>query len=161
MLMRFFAAAGIAATAFLAAPSNAASTIAVTNVWSRPADTTGVVYATIKNTATTADALVSAASPVAKSVEIHETVAASPGSMSSSSMKDMPGMSDSSGIVMRPVKKIAIPAGGSVELKPGGYHIMLVGLSHELKAGDTIPITLTFQNAGAVPVVSHVQTMSQ
>jgi copper(I)-binding protein len=57
---------------------------------------------------------------------------------------------------MQPVERLEIPAGGSVQLKPGSYHIMLIGLKEDLKAGDTIEITLTFENAGelalSVPV---------
>jgi len=41
-------------------------------------------------------------------------------------------------------------AGGSAEFKPGGMHIMLVGLKQPLKAGDSFPLTLAFQKAGAV-----------
>ena len=71
--------------------------------------------------------LVGAASPLAKSVEIHEMA------MEGDVMK------------MRAVKRVALPAGKTVELKPGGYHIMLVGLTKALKKGETVPIELTLQ----------------
>ena len=58
---------------------------------------------------------------------------------------------------MQPVARLEIPAGGSVELKPGSYHIMLIGLKQDLKAGDTIEITLTFEKAGEVKVTAEVR----
>jgi copper(I)-binding protein len=44
---------------------------------------------------------------------------------------------------MRPVAEVALPAGKDVALKPGGYHIMLMGIERQLKQGDVVPITLT------------------
>ena len=99
----------------------------------------GAVYATVSNLGKTPDALVAAASDAAEVVEIHETY------------RDM-GMS-----MMRPVKGIAVAAGGKVMLKPGGYHIMLINLKRDLKAGETLRLTLKFQNAGAVPVSAIVK----
>ena len=74
--------------------------------------------------------LVSAASPVAGVVEIHEM------SMDGNVMK------------MRPVPNgLALPPGKAVELKPGGYHVMLMDLKQPLKAGDTVPLTLVIEGA--------------
>ena len=70
--------------------------------------------------------LVSAASPVAKVVEVHEM-----------SMKD-------NVMQMRAIDAIALPAGKTVELKPGGYHVMLMELVKPIDAGASVPITLTF-----------------
>ena len=53
---------------------------------------------------------------------------------------------------MREVSSIDIPAGRTVELKPGGLHIMLMGLTQPLKDGEMFPLTLTFANEGEVPV---------
>ena len=69
-------------------------------------------------------ALVGAASPVAGIVEIHEM------RMDGNTMR------------MRAVDKLELPAGRAVELKPGGYHVMLMDLKAPLKKGDTVPITL-------------------
>ena len=69
-------------------------------------------------------ALVGAASPVAGIVEIHEM------RMDGNTMR------------MRAVDKLDLPAGRAVELKPGGYHVMLMDLKAPLKKGDTVPITL-------------------
>ncbi|MFT4100046.1 MAG: copper chaperone PCu(A)C [Burkholderiaceae bacterium] len=48
---------------------------------------------------------------------------------------------------MREIPSLALPAGKTVELKPGGYHVMLMNLTQQVKAGDVVPLTLTFQNA--------------
>jgi hypothetical protein len=76
-------------------------------------------------TAATDAALVGAASPAAKIVEIHE-------------MKMEGGV-----MKMSAVDRLPLPAGKPVELKPGGYHVMLMDLVEPLKEGDTVPITLT------------------
>jgi copper(I)-binding protein len=73
-------------------------------------------------------ALVAAASPVAKIVEIHE-------------MKMEGGM-----MKMSAIDKLALPAGKAVELKPGSYHVMLMDLVQPLKEGETVPLTLTFED---------------
>jgi len=74
--------------------------------------------------------LVSASSPVAGVVEVHEMV------MDGNVMK------------MRAVTGLELPAGKAVELKPGGYHVMLMDLKQELKAGESVPVTLVIEGAG-------------
>jgi periplasmic copper chaperone A len=54
---------------------------------------------------------------------------------------------------------LSIPAGGSVVLKPGSYHVMLIGLKKPLTAGETFPLTLTFEKAGNVSITVPVQAM--
>jgi periplasmic copper chaperone A len=73
--------------------------------------------------------LVSVSSPVAGVVEIHEM------SMEGNVMK------------MRAIPGLDLPAGKAVELKPGGYHVMLLDLKQELKAGDTVAVTLVIEGA--------------
>jgi copper(I)-binding protein len=51
---------------------------------------------------------------------------------------------------MEPVASLAIPAHGSVDLKPGTYHVMLIGLKGALVAGTTIPLVLTFRASDRV-----------
>ena len=58
---------------------------------------------------------------------------------------------------MRPVKSIPVPAGGTVELKPGGYHIMLLDLKKDLKPGDTVPVTLSFEHGGELRIEAAVR----
>jgi periplasmic copper chaperone A len=78
-------------------------------------------------TSTAAVALVGAETPVAQSAEVHEM------SMAGNVMH------------MRPVARLAVPAGGRVDLKPGGYHLMLTGLKAPLKTGDRVPLKLFFE----------------
>lgn len=74
--------------------------------------------------------LTGASSPLADSVELHE-------------------MSLDNGVMhMRPITRLALPAGQSVELKPGGYHLMLQGLKQALGAGANVPLTLRFEQGG-------------
>jgi len=58
---------------------------------------------------------------------------------------------------MRPVKRIPIPAHGKVELKPGGYHIMLIKLKKPLKPGDTVHLKLTFQDGSTKQISAPVK----
>ena len=71
--------------------------------------------------------LVEARSPVAGVVEIHEMA------MDKDVMK------------MRQIPGLALPAGKTVDLKPGGYHVMLMDLKGQVKEGDTVPFTLVFE----------------
>jgi hypothetical protein len=73
--------------------------------------------------------LVSASSPIAASVEVHEM------KMVGDVMK------------MRPVDALPLPAGKPVELKPGAFHMMLMGLKAPVKSGDVVPITLVIEDA--------------
>jgi len=58
---------------------------------------------------------------------------------------------------MQPIGGIAIPAGGTVVLEPGGYHIMLEGLVGDLAAGQVVQLTLTFEGAGVLNVPAEVR----
>ena len=91
----------------------------------------------------TADQLVSASSPVAGEVQLHEMA------MEGNVMK------------MRQVKDIAVPAGGSVELKPGGLHLMFMNIKAPLTAGESVPVKLKFAKAGEVEVKMPVNSMGQ
>ena len=85
------------------------------------------------------DKLVSATAAVSASVELHSM------SMEGDVMR------------MRRVDGIALPTGKKVELKPGGFHLMFVGLKAPLKAGDKFPMTLKFEKAGEVEVTVNVE----
>jgi len=117
--------------------------VMVTDAWARPS--TGMAmaaaaYLTITNGTGEADALLSVSTPAATNPEIHETAAAGSGMMG-----------------MHPVDRIDIPAGQTVKLEPGGYHIMLINLTGELTAGSTIELTLTFEKAGPITVTAEVR----
>lgn len=73
--------------------------------------------------------LLSVATPVAKDVQIHEM------SMKNDVMR------------MGPVNSVDLPAGKAVKLDPNGYHVMLMGLTGQLKEGESVPLTLTVENA--------------
>ena len=101
--------------------------------------TTDAVYFTIRNTGKQDDELVSASSVVADAVELHK-----------SEMQN--GV-----MTMQPVASILVAAGGSVEFQPGGYHVMLIGMRHDLNAGDRFDVTLNFKVAGAITVEVEVK----
>lgn len=137
----------------------------LTDVWARqsPMGTTaGAIYLNI--TSPVDDELVGASVPttVAGKTEIHETVM---GDADHGSAPTMGGSSDmttttamgSSTMTMKPVDAIQLPAGSQVELKPGGYHIMLLELVKPLTVGDKIELTLTFSDAGEKTVTAEVR----
>jgi periplasmic copper chaperone A len=150
----------------LAGCASSSASIVVSDPWARASSamaSAGAAYMKIENTGSAADALIGASSPAATTVEVHETVvmaspvpSASDGMGTGSPMPSASGMGDGGMMGMQPIARLEIPAGGSVELKPGSYHIMLIGLKQDLNAGDTIEITLTFEKAGelslSVPV---------
>ena len=97
----------------------------------------------IENKGGGADQLVSASSPVAGEVQLHEMA------MEGNVMK------------MRQVKDITVPAGGAVELKPGGLHLMFMNIKAPLTAGESVPVKLKFAKAGEVEVKMPVNAMGQ
>ncbi len=126
----------------LAAHSYKLGALTITHPWSRetpPVAKTGGGYLKITNAGPTDDRLLGGSTPVAEKLEIHR-------------------MSMDGGVMrMRPVVGgLPLPAGKSVELAPGGYHIMLINLKAPLKHGQMIPATLRFAKAGAVAVSFQV-----
>ena len=89
------------------------------------------------------DRLLSASAGVSGTVELHSM-----------------GM-DGDVMRMRQVDAIALPAGKTVELKPGGLHIMFMGLKAPLKVGDSFPLKLKFEKAGEVTVEVKVEAPGQ
>jgi len=107
----------------------AAAAVTATDAWVRgtvPAQKITGAFLTLESSE---DAkVVGVTSPVAKSVEIHES-----------------GM-DHGMMQMKAVDSLALPRGKRVELKAGGYHVMLVGLTRPLAAGDVVPLTFTVED---------------
>lgn len=66
-------------------------------------------------------------------------------------------MNDAGEMEMTPIENIPVPASGTVELKPGSLHVMLMTLNQELAVGDTFPLTLTFEKAGEMTLDVTVQ----
>ena len=117
--------------------------LVLNNAWSRATPRGAKVgggYLIVDNKGSTADKLIGGSSPAAGKVEVHE-------------------MAMNNGVMtMRPVKDgLSIPAGKSVSLAPGGYHLMLMDLKAPLKKGDKIPVTLKFEKAGDVNVTLDVR----
>ena len=118
--------------------------LVITYPWARPTsgDThLGAAYLTIKNMGEAADTLQSVSSSVAAKTEIHEHI------------------HDSDGVMrMRRIEGgLPIPPGGTVEVKPGGYHLMLVGLQRNLEEGKSVPLKLSFARAGEIEVEVNVE----
>ena len=98
-------------------------------------------FLSIENRGQEADRLVSVSSPVAGLVEIHEMA------MDGGLMK------------MRAVKGIELKPGATVELRPGGYHVMLEDLKQPLREGEQIPLLLTFEKAGTMEIKINIGSM--
>lgn len=118
------------------------SGITVSDAWARPSpmmERAGAAYMVLQNNGAAEDKLLSVESDVARTIELHET-------------KESGGMME-----MSPVPNIPVPANGRTELKPGGLHVMLIGLTRQLKAGEKVQLTLNFEKAGKMPVTAEVR----
>ncbi len=125
----------------VAALSHAAeSSLELSDSWVRPtlgAGRTTAAYVTITNAGTSADRLIAAEVPNATAVEIHTA-----------------GMSD--GVMrMRRVEGVDIASGGTIQLAPGGLHIMVIGLTEPITIGDQVELTLVFEKAGTKSVTAN------
>ncbi len=125
--------AAFALAAALAAAAVLAEGLAVTDAWSRstpPVAKVGVVYLTLKNDTKKSDRLLKLSTPVAERVEVHRT-------------EVLDGIAR-----MREVAVLHVDAGQTVEFKPGGMHVMLIGLRKPLVTGATYDLDLLFEVAG-------------
>ena len=116
--------------------------ISVSGAWVRPAPAGGetAAYFTVTNAGSKDDTLVGVSTPDAATAGLHKT------------------STDASGMTgMAPTDSIAIPAGSIVELKAGGYHVMLTGVVRELVIGGSINLVLTFEHAGVVRATAEVK----
>ncbi len=147
-MMNSDAAATDAMTTTMAAPMNSMTeTSAITatmpmsgNMGMGMGGAMGAVYMTIRNPGSQPDRLVKATTDAAKAVELH-TVS-----------------QDNSGVMaMHPVDGIDVPANGEATLQPGGFHIMLIGLTRDLNVGEQVTVTLTFAQAGDMTVAATVR----
>jgi copper(I)-binding protein len=140
----FSAIFSLAASAANAADYKAGA-LDISDPWSRATPKGASVaagYMTIKNTGSTPDRLISGSSDVAPKFELHE-------------MKMENGVAK-----MRLVKGgLEIKPGETIELKPGSFHVMFVGLKKPLSAGDHVKATLVFEKAGTVNVDYDVRAM--
>jgi periplasmic copper chaperone A len=148
-LMVLLAIVSIAALAHSQSREPERVTVRIEGAWARRAPMmkgdpmagsgNGAVYLTIVNSGSVSDDVIAASSDAAATIELHESYEES-------------GM-----MMMRPITKLGVPAGGKLEMKPGGYHLMLINLKRELKAGQVIDLTLVLQKAGRIPVKAKVK----
>lgn len=124
-----------------ALPDASERTLTIQNVWARSesAGQNSAAYLQISNTGEADDLLITAASDVADSTEVHEVV------------------SRDNVMQMQEVDQIEIPAGETIDLEPGGEHVMLFGLVDDLEAGDEFELTLIFEQAGEISVSAEVR----
>ncbi len=108
---------------------------------STPAARAGAVFMTLTNTGATADRLIAADGDVAARIELHEHV-----------------MNDGMMMMQEIDGGIAVPAGETTTLQPGGLHVMLMGLSGQLVEGESFQLTLEFQEAGKVDITVPIQS---
>jgi copper(I)-binding protein len=141
--MKTMAHAGLTALLALSLSAQAQNAPKVDGAWARPTvegQAAGGGFLRVTGGAV-ADRLLSASGSVSRSIELHTM------EMDGNVMR------------MKPIEAIDIPAGGTVELKPGGKHVMFMGLAQPLKAGTSFPLTLRFEKAGEVKV--EVQVSAQ
>lgn len=111
--------------------------IKVSHAWARASAKmarTGAAYVTLENASGMPDKLVSASAPVADKVELHTHI------------------KDGAIMKMREVESIEVGPHAKVMLKPGGLHIMMIGLKEQLVKGGHFPLTLDFEKGGKVTV---------
>jgi copper(I)-binding protein len=126
-------------------PAAAGPKISVEALWGRTSPTSAdasAFYVTIKNTGTAADKLIGAKSDACGLLELHETVDKGGGMME-----------------MQPIagQMIEIPAGGSVDLKPGGMHIMCMMKKADFAAGTKLSLTLVFEKSGEMKLEAEIK----
>jgi len=129
-MKRTIASSLFSLAALLSLPTLAQAEVTVTEPWVRatvPGQQATGAFMVLQSSENAR--LLGASSPLTKQVEVHEMA------MENDVMR------------MRQVQQIELPAGKAVELKPGGYHIMLLGLDKQVEAGSSVEITLEIQNA--------------
>jgi len=126
---------------FFVAPSALAGVV-IENPWAAatpPGASVGGGYLVIRNTGFAPERIIGASSPASQRVEMHMS------------------MSEGDIMKMRQQNSMTIPANGRLEFKPGGTHLMFVGLKQPFKEGGTVPLTLRFEGAGELKTELHVQ----
>lgn len=135
----------LAVAALAAIPAQArditAGDLTILQPWTRAAgaNANGAAFMRLRNGGVQPDRLISASTPVARVVELHTVIR------------------EGDAMRMRPVQDIAVAPGQTVELRPGGFHVMLIGLNAPLAQGTRVPLTLRFERAGEVQVELAVE----
>jgi copper(I)-binding protein len=102
--------------------------------------TNSAAYMVIRNSGNQADKLIGVESDVAEAIEIHK----------SEIIDDV--------MKMRPVEFIEIPADGEIELKPGGFHIMLIGVTRDLMEGENVELRLLFEQSADLQIMADIRS---
>jgi copper(I)-binding protein len=164
----FVAVVAVVALVAAACGDDSASGVTVTDAWARTSTSVqnaGAAYF-VASAGAEGDTLLSASVPasVAAEAQLHEVVEVPMTSttmdMTSTTMDDMGGSTTTmamTGMAMQEVDSVAIPANGSVEFKPGSYHVMLMNLAAPLVTGQTFQLTLHFEKAGDITVTVEVR----
>jgi len=133
----------IVAGSYMLGGGEAPAEIAVTRAWARatpPGASVGAVYLTIENKGGAPDRLIAVTSPAAGSAMLHQTV-------------------EESGVSRMREGDESIAPGATLDMRPGGAHIMLMGLKTPLTAGETVAVTLDFVNAGRMNVSAEIEPL--
>ena len=119
--------------------------VVVSDAWTKEVaeGANGAAYVTLVNEGTVPDRLISVSTDVAKMADVHNH------------------LEDGGVMKMVAVPSLEIPAAGRLVFKPGSLHIMLMGMKHPLAAGETVHLTLNFQETGAVEVDATVLTADE
>jgi periplasmic copper chaperone A len=137
---------GLVLLAFVCAAARAAgpSAVTVSDPYARavpPGQPNSAVFMTLTNDSGAPHALIAAQSPAAKTVELHTHV------------------KDGGMLKMRKIERIEVPAHGSVTLKPGALHVMLIGLNGPLVPGGEVNLTLSFDDGAQTQVKAPVRVI--
>jgi periplasmic copper chaperone A len=134
-------AATLLATPALAHHDFTLGDLRIGHPWTRAAgaNANGAGFMTLRNLGARPDRLIAAATPLARTVELHTHIR------------------EGEVMRMRPVAEIPVPPGQTVRLRPGALHLMLIGLTEPLRAGAEVPLTLRFEQAGEVRIILEVQ----
>lgn len=141
----FFASVAFSTLNVFSQPiTNHQSLITVKDAWARPGakNANSALYFVVQNNDGKADTILGAKSKFAEIVEVHESF-----------------KRDNDRMGMRQVKFVAVPANSKLEFKPGGFHVMLINLFKDIKAGTSLEATVNFKFAGKIKVKAVVRDM--
>ena len=123
-------------------PSAAACPVTIADAWVKAAETgMTAAFGTLSNPSSEAVTITAASSPASSTMELHEVV------------------ESGDSMVMQPVEGgFAVPAGGSLTLEPGGYHLMLMGVTDPIEPGEDVAFTLTCATGDTMTFTAQAKT---
>lgn len=131
--------------------------LSIVDAWARPANLgdNSAVYFVIENPTPAQDTLLGAYSEQAGTTEMHMTMSMEPPRDATGGPDAVPGIEN--GVMrMAPQASVLIPPNAAVSFEPGGLHIMLIALHRDLQTGDTLHLTLEFEQAGIIEIAVPV-----